>query len=178
MNPEIVLDLLLGSPKTNQSEVVEMVSGMEPKIIRWLAAHHPDNRTRRTLFRASGVEIGEGSVLNQNLVISDDYEPLVKIGKRVAIAPNVTIIAASDPNNSKLGDCDYVRTRLIEKEPVVIEDDAWVGANAILLPGVRVGRSSIVGAGAVVTRDVPAASIAVGVPAKVVRQLDIPPCAE
>lgn len=54
---------------------------------------------------------------------------------------------------------------------VVIEEDCWLGTGAIILPGVRIGRGSIVGAGAVVTRDIPPLSLAVGVPARVVRQI-------
>jgi acetyltransferase-like isoleucine patch superfamily enzyme len=55
--------------------------------------------------------------------------------------------------------------------PVVIEEDCWLGTGAIILPGVRVGRGSIIGAGAVVTKDIPPLSLAVGVPARVVRQI-------
>lgn len=54
-------------------------------------------------------------------------------------------------------------------EPIVIEDGAWIGARVTILPGVRIGRSAVVGAGSVVTRDVPADSVAVGNPARVVR---------
>ena len=56
-----------------------------------------------------------------------------------------------------------------EPHDVTIEDDVWVGAHAIILPGVRVGRGSVIGAGAVVTRDVPPFSVAVGNPARVIR---------
>jgi len=55
--------------------------------------------------------------------------------------------------------------------PVVIEEDCWLGTGAIILPGVRVGRGGIMGAGAVVTKDIPPLSLAVGVPARVVRQI-------
>jgi len=55
--------------------------------------------------------------------------------------------------------------------PVVIEEDCWLGTGAIVLPGVRIGRGSIIGAGAVVTKDVPPLSVALGVPARIVRQI-------
>jgi maltose O-acetyltransferase len=55
--------------------------------------------------------------------------------------------------------------------PVIIEDDVWVGANAILLPGVHVGRGSVIGAGAVVTNPIPSGVLAVGNPARVVKKL-------
>lgn len=56
-------------------------------------------------------------------------------------------------------------------KPIRIEDDCWIGANAVILPGVTVGRGSTVGAGAIVSRDVPAYSVTVGIPARVVKQL-------
>jgi len=55
--------------------------------------------------------------------------------------------------------------------PVTIEEDCWLGTGAIVLPGVSIGRGSIIGAGAVVTKDIPPLSLAVGVPARVVRQI-------
>lgn len=58
----------------------------------------------------------------------------------------------------------------IELKPVVIEEDVWIGAHAIILPGVRIGRGTVVGAGAVVTSDLPQYSVAVGSPARVIRQ--------
>src|SRR5258708_19887193 len=57
------------------------------------------------------------------------------------------------------------------RRPVVIEEDCWLGTGAIVLPGVRIGRGSIIGAGAVVTKDIPPNSVAVGVPARVARPI-------
>lgn len=61
--------------------------------------------------------------------------------------------------------------KLIKEEKVVIEDDAWIGANVTILPGVTIGRCSIIGAGSVVTKDIPPNCIAAGVPCKVIRRL-------
>ena len=55
--------------------------------------------------------------------------------------------------------------------PVTIEDDVWIGANAVILPGVAIGTHSVVAAGAIVTKDVPPRSLVAGVPAKVIKQL-------
>ena len=60
----------------------------------------------------------------------------------------------------------------LKPQPVVIEDDVWIGARVIFLPGVRVGRGAIVGAGAVVTKDVPDYALVVGNPARVVGTVD------
>lgn len=59
-------------------------------------------------------------------------------------------------------------TQGIHTAPVIIEDDVWIGIGAVILQGVRIGEGSIVGAGSVVTRNIPAGSIAVGVPARII----------
>ena len=87
------------------------------------------------------------------------------------IAAGVMLIADAAPNNSRLAEVPYVRDRLIVEKEVIVEDDAWIGAAAIILPGVVVGRGAIVGAGAVVTRSVPPGTIVAGVPAKEVRKM-------
>ena len=60
----------------------------------------------------------------------------------------------------------------VELNPVHIEENAWLGANATILPGVTVGKNAIVAAGAVVTKDVPANTIVAGIPARVIKHLD------
>jgi len=57
-------------------------------------------------------------------------------------------------------------------KPIVIEDNVWLGGGAILLPGVRIGRNAVVGAGAVVTRSVPANTVVAGNPARVIREIE------
>ena len=59
-----------------------------------------------------------------------------------------------------------------QAEPVVIGDDVWIGGNVTVLPGVHIGNNVVIGAGSVVTRDIPGNSLALGVPARVVRQLE------
>jgi acetyltransferase-like isoleucine patch superfamily enzyme len=101
---------------------------------------HPDNRVRKQCFIATGVAVGVDSVINPNFRVSDSYLGLVTIGDRVAISPNVTVLAESSPNNSLLKNHPYVKEKLIRREPVTIQDDAWIGANATILPGVTRGR--------------------------------------
>jgi acetyltransferase-like isoleucine patch superfamily enzyme len=168
-----LIGLLFEFEGVSEADFKRLISAHSPKIIRWMGANHPDNRVRRWCFEASGVSIGEGTVINQGLTISDGYKRLVTIGRRVAISPNVTIVAQSGPNNSVLANNSYVRDRLVKEEAVEIDDDAWIGAGAILLPGVRIGFGAIVGAGSVVTRSVPPGTIVAGNPARIVRQLGL-----
>jgi acetyltransferase-like isoleucine patch superfamily enzyme len=168
---ETINRLLFDYTELTAQEIVEECGKLDRKILRWLGTHHPDNRTRKIFFRETHVDIGPEAVLNIGLVISDGYLPLVKIGARVALSPNVLIIAQSGPNNSRLRSIDYIKDHLILEAPVVIEDDVWVGASAVVLPGVVIGKMSVVGAGAIVTRTVPPYSIVSGVPARVTRSL-------
>jgi len=166
---EIVQAVMFDYEGMTREEIVSLCAEVPRKVVRWMGAHHPDMRTRRIFFEITNVEIGEGSVINPNFVVSDGYAPLLKIGKRVAISPNVTIICESGPNNSLLAELDYVREKLICALPVVIEDDVWIGANVIILPGRRIHTGAVVGAGSVVTADVPRDTIVGGNPARPVR---------
>ena len=60
-------------------ELADICKDLPIKIVRWLVAHHPDNRTRKHLLRLSNVSCGQGSVINSGFVVSDDYKPLLTI---------------------------------------------------------------------------------------------------
>jgi acetyltransferase-like isoleucine patch superfamily enzyme len=155
----------------SEDDIIFMSNKLPIKLTRWLAKLHPDNRSRKILLRNSNISIGKESVINSNFVVSDDYKKLLFIGERVAISPNVTIICCSAPNNSKLNNNDYVKFNLIKEQKVIINDDVWIGANTVILPGVIIGKNSIVGAGSVVTRNVDENSVYAGNPAKKLKQL-------
>ncbi len=155
-------------------EMKSIAAALPKKLARWVAVNHPDNRTRKHFFRATGVSIGEDVVVNANLLISDSYADLVTIGDRASISPNVTIIAEAAPNNSLLAEHPYVREHLIKTDAVRIEADAWIGTSVVLLPGVVVGRGAVVGAGAVVSKSVEPYTVVAGVPARIIRRLDPP----
>jgi acetyltransferase-like isoleucine patch superfamily enzyme len=90
----------------------------------------------------------------------------IAIGDAVLISPGVVVTAQQ--HGFETPDVD-IRDQPLRFAPVVIERDVWIGANATILPGVRLGHGSIVGAGAVVTTDVPAMTLVLGVPARVSR---------
>lgn len=145
--------------------------------IKFLAYFYPDARIRKMCLKEMRVLMGEGTFANFGLMVTvnaeaDDYR--IIIGDRVSIAPNVTLISESLPNNSPhLASLDYVRNKLVKDEKIIIEDDVWIGASVTVLPGVRVGKGAIIGAGSVVTKDVPAYTVVAGVPAKPIRSLDL-----
>lgn len=92
----------------------------------------------------------------------------VNIGHHVNLAQGITLTALNHnfEDSEKRIDEQGVCTT-----PVVIEDDVWIGANAVILPGVRVGTHSVVAAGAVVTKEVPPHSIVAGIPAKIIKKI-------
>ena len=110
------------------------------------------------------VHIGDDFFGNVNVTFVDDVE--IRIGDGVMIAPSVTLTTTGHPIHPELR-VDFRRF----SEPIVIEDRVWIGSNAVVLPGVRIGYGSVIGAGSVVTRDIPPMSVAVGSPARVIRAI-------
>ena len=92
----------------------------------------------------------------------------VTIGSHVNLAQGITVTAL---NHNFENAEKHIDEQGVSTTPVTIEDDVWIGANAVILPGVHIGTHSIVAAGAVVTKDVPPHSLVAGVPAKVIKQI-------
>jgi len=92
----------------------------------------------------------------------------VTIGNHVNLAQGITVTAL----NHNFSDTEKrIDEQGVNTTPVVIGDDIWIGANAVILPGVTIGSHSVVAAGSVVTKDVPPHSLVAGVPAKIIRQI-------
>lgn len=126
----------------------------------------PDTYIRAPLYVDYGVNttIGSGCFANFGLVALD-VAPIA-IGDDVMMGPNVQLLTPNHPI-----DPDRRRAKLESAQPITIHDNVWLGGGVIVLGGVSIGENSIVGAGAVVTKDVPANVIAVGNPARVVRSI-------
>ncbi len=110
------------------------------------------------------VYIGEGCYINFGVSMVDDGD--ICIGNDVLIGPNVNILTVNHPVDSKKR-----LERYISVNKVVIKDNVWIGAGAIILPGVTIGENSVIGAGSVVTKDIPANVVAVGNPCKVIKNI-------
>ena len=139
------------------------------------------------VFHPENIEIGANVYVGHQAILKGYYKNLMRIGDetwigqqaflhsaggidigaRVGIGPGVRIITST---HAEAGREVPILRAPIELAPVIIEDDCDVGVGAILLPGVRIGRGAQIGAGAVVTADVPPYSVAVGVPARVTRE--------
>lgn len=108
--------------------------------------------------------LGKNIFINRNAMFVDLGG--IYIGDGALIGPNVTLISVNHMENPEL-------RRNLNCSAVHIGKGAWLGANVTVLPGVSIGDHAIIGAGAIVTKDVPANMVAVGAPAKVIRQINL-----
>ena len=110
------------------------------------------------------IEIGENFYMNHNGIILDCAK--VKFGDNVFIGPNCGFYTAIHPIEPKQ------RISALEAaKPITIGSNVWFGGNVVVLPGVTIGDNSVIGAGSVVTKSIPAGVVAVGNPCKVLRQI-------
>jgi maltose O-acetyltransferase len=111
----------------------------------------------------SNIELGDRVFFNFNCVVLDVCR--VTIGDYTLFGPAVQILTPMHPLNAEL------RRKQEYGKPIDIGSDVWVGGGALILPGVRIGSRSVIGAGSVVTRDIPERVFAAGNPCRVIREL-------
>ncbi|MBW3496047.1 sugar O-acetyltransferase [Bacillus sp. FDAARGOS_1420] len=120
----------------------------------------------------SQIEWGENSYANFNCVILDSAA--VKIGNNVMLGPNVNIYTATHSIHPSLRNNlqkEGLESLITYAKPVVIEDGAWIGGGSIITPGIKIGANSVIGAGSVVTKNIPANVVAVGNPCKIIKSI-------
>lgn len=148
---------------------------MPVRFVKLIANYYPDARVRKTYFKQLGVKMGAGTYANLGLKVCLDTVPGVPkivIGNNVSIAPNVTLIADACANNGvEINEIPYVRDVLTVQGCIQVEDEVWIGAGVTIMPNVRIGRCSVIGAGSVVLEDVEPYSIYAGIPARKIRNL-------
>jgi acetyltransferase-like isoleucine patch superfamily enzyme len=120
-----------------------------------------------SIQRLRGVKIGRGCIIPKEVFIDDMDPQFIEIGDDVVMAPGVRIFAHVHYGRRLY---EYMGGR--EVAPVRISSGAYLGANVVVLKGVTIGECAVVGAGAVVTQDIPPYTLAVGVPARPVRRLE------
>ena len=110
------------------------------------------------------VHMGKNVYANFNLTLVDDST--ITIGDYVQFGPNVVLAAGTHPIAPALR-----KQQAQYNLPITIKDNVWIGANSSVLPGVTIGENSVIGAGSVVTKDIPANVVAVGNPCRVLREI-------
>jgi acetyltransferase-like isoleucine patch superfamily enzyme len=142
-----------------------------------VARYAPTSNLRLSaLRRMSYVKLGNNCYLGPDVTITPfgggaSYSKqkkgtiFLEIGDRVSISPNVSFFCSMHPENSKL-------SKIYGKVgKITVEDDVWIGGGSIVLAGVKIHKNSVIGAGAVVTKDVPENTVVAGIPAKPIKKV-------
>lgn len=167
-DPQLRADMLRAKKLLHRLNVTEyLITDTAREVLRELVPHAKDRFYVEPPFHCDyGYNIfTEGNVyFNVNCVVLDVCP--VRIGANVMVGPSAQIYTATHP-------LDKIHRRSEEYgKPVVIGDDCWIGGGAIICPGVTIGSGSVIAAGVVVTKDIPANSLAAGNPARVIRSLN------
>lgn len=110
------------------------------------------------------IEVGENFYSNHNLTILDGNK--VEFGDNVFIAPNCSFYTAGHPV-----DVERRNEGLEYAKPIKVGNNVWIGGNVVVLPGITIGDNTVIGAGSVVTKDIPSNVVAVGNPCKVIKEI-------
>ena len=148
-----------------------VVLNLLKRILKLIQRFIPGYMIRVQFLRWSGYHVGRQTFIGEDLLIIDEFgdRGMVFIGERVAIAPRVTLVTSSYPNHSRIR--PYVPA---QHGKIHIEDDVWIGTGVIVFPNVCIHQGAVIGAGSLVLEDVPPYTIAYGVPARVMRRIEIP----
>jgi acetyltransferase-like isoleucine patch superfamily enzyme len=147
---------------------------VKKKLLKLFAKQMPGCGVRIRMLRMCGYIIGESVYIGEDFLIIDDLgetksEMQLTIGDRAAISPRVTFVMHTQPNDSRIA--PYVNSH---KGSITVSADAWIGTGAVILPGVTIGEGAVVGANAVVTKDVPPYTMVGGVPAHKIKEVNVP----
>lgn len=171
-NPMTAMELFY--ERTNAKTLCHKFNNLLPSeihkrksIIKKLFGKTGDNFHIESVFCCDygyNIEIGENFYMNHNCTILDCAK--VKFGDNVFVAPNCGFYTAAHPIVAQ-----ERNTGIEFAKPITIEDNVWIGGGCSFLPGVSVGANSVIGAGSVVTKDIPANVVAVGNPCRVLREI-------
>jgi len=145
---------------------------VKKKLLKLTAKQLPGAEMRVRLLRLCGYAIGEHVYIGEDFIIIDDLDETqtsLSIGDRASIAPRVTFVLHTQPNQARIA--PYVHSH---KGSIVLESDSWIGTGAVILPNVTIGEGAVVGANSVVTGSVPPYTVVGGVPARKIKNVDVP----
>jgi maltose O-acetyltransferase len=168
-DPTLVEDRRVARELTKQfNDMTQAESSEAQAVIKQLFGAMGENCLIEMPFRCDygyNIRIGDDVQMNFNCVFLDGCP--ITIGNRVLLAPNVQLYTASHPL-----DPDVRSSGLELGKPITIEDDVWIGGNTVVLPGVTIGRGAVIGAGSVVTKNVPSMCVYAGNPSKLIKRIE------
>jgi maltose O-acetyltransferase len=167
-DPQLAADSTRAQSLSHRYNTMDPTDGAARRTVLTdlLGAFGPDSEIRPPFRCDYGYQttVGARTFANFGLVCLDVAR--ISIGDDVQLGPNVQLLTATHPVEP-----GPRRDKWEAADPIVIEDNVWLGGGVIVCPGVTIGRNTVVGAGAVVTRDLPADVVAVGNPARVIRSI-------
>ncbi|KAK1933799.1 Maltose O-acetyltransferase [Phytophthora citrophthora] len=168
-DPELAEDRRVARELTKRFNDITQAESSEAKsVMKQLLGSIGENCLIEMPFRCDygyNIRIGDNVQMNFDCVFLDGCP--ITIGDRVMLAPNVQLYTASHPL-----DPEERSSGLEIGKPITIEDDVWIGGNATVVPGVTIGRGAVIGAGSVVTKDVPPMCVYAGNPAKFIKKIE------
>lgn len=160
--------------RINAKEQIKLFNDSEVREIKFrkeilgklFAATNGDFYIEQPFFCIYGYNIywGKNAYANFNLTVLDNGK--VEVGDNVMIGPNVQLLTACHPL-----DVDERNAHIEFTKPIIIRDNVWIGGGVTVLPGVTIGQNSVIGAGSVVTKDIPDNVVAAGNPCKVIKEI-------
>lgn len=154
----------------NQRTIGNVTRGIRNRICAAMARHLFPAQLRMPFYRAMGMKIGKGTKIAASVDVDMSAPEMITIGQNVWVTRGVMLLCHQR-------DLSYYKVDMpvmdcpLKYAPIVIKDGAHLGIGCIVMPGVTIGKGAVVGAGAVVVKDVPDYCVAVGVPAKVIKDL-------
>jgi len=156
-----------GSRRKHMNKLFFLCSKLKNYILERLAYNCPFNSLRVKFHKVRGVNIGNNVMLGYQVILDHSYPEYITIEDDVSLAGNNYVLAHSNP---------YPHFKNILESfvaPVVIKKGAWIGVGAMILPEVTVGEYSVIAAGSVVSKSIPDRVIAGGMPAKVLKKIEL-----
>ncbi|MXS86490.1 sugar O-acetyltransferase [Nitrosomonas sp. HPC101] len=164
-DPELVIERK--KAKTLCHRYNQQVQDLDEQTLAQILGYASDAYIEPPFYCDYGYNIrfGKKVYANHNLVILDGAQ--VTIGNHVFIGPNVVISTAGHPT-----DVSIRNSELEFAKPIQIEDNVWIGANVVILPGIQIGANVTIGASSIVTKSIESDCVAVGNPCRVIRRLN------
>lgn len=154
----------------NHRTVKNVTKGVTVRICAFFAQHLFPAQLRMPFYKAMGMKIGKGTKIAASVDIDRSAPDLITIGENVWITSGCQLLCHQRDLSGYVRGVPVMDLEL-KFEPIVIKDGAHIGIGSIIMPGVTIGKGAVIGAGAVVTKDIPDYYLAVGVPAKVIKEL-------